>query len=222
MTDRSVERYGAVGGELFVLLDGVATALGGAPPGSGSAEEAAKYFVDYGSGLQAGLWLFGLSTIALTWRSGSLWTLMVRTERSGHFFAVVSLAGLIVGGSLSLSSTVVMASASLHPESIAGNAAFVYSLGYVLLATSGFGLAVHVMATIVSGARSGALAHWLVGTGAVAAVCLVISGVIAATSTSSMAANVGLVGFLVWCVWILGISYRLWNDNAPATQMQRT
>lgn len=220
MATRSAERYGALGGVLFVLLDGVATGMSGAPPGSGSAEEAAKYFVDNGPGLQTGLWLFALSTIALMWWFGSLWMLLVRSEHEGQFFAVVSLAGLIVGGALSLTSTVVMAAASLHPDEVAANAGFVYSLGYVLLATSGFGLAVHVMATIISGARTGALARWLVGLGGVAAVCLVVSGVIAATSTSEMAANIGLIGFVAWCVWILGISYRLWNDGGATMQNQ--
>lgn len=222
MRHNSPERYGAIGGVLFVALDGAATALSGAPPGSGSAEEAAKYFIDNGPGLQAGLWLFGLSTIALTWWFGSLWMLMVRTERSGQFFAVVSLAGLIVGGALSLSSTVVMAAASLHPGEIAESAAFVYSLGFVLLATSGFGLAVHVLAAIIAGARSGVFAHWLVGIGGLSAICLIASGVIAATSTSEMAADVGLAGFVFWCVWILGISYRLWNDSSAPAPMQRT
>lgn len=214
------ERYGAIGGMLFVLLDGAAAVAGGDPPAI-NAVSAADYFANNSAGLQAGLWLFGLSTIALTWWFGSLWTLMVRADDAGQMFAVLSMAGLVVGGALSLVSTVLMAAASLRPEAIGEHAEFVYVLGSILLAASGFGLAAHIAATIVFSSLTGVLSRWLVVLGALAAVCFCLSAVLASISTGAAASNLGLVAFVLWCVWILGISYRVWNDNSATTQPQR-
>ena len=73
MGDVKWERYGALGGVVFVALDVVVAVLGGAPPATDAGvREVATYFADKGPAIEAGLWLFGLASVALIWWSGSL------------------------------------------------------------------------------------------------------------------------------------------------------
>ena len=61
------ERYGALGGVVFVVLDVIVAVLGGEPPAMDAGQaEIAGYFADKGPALEAGLWLFGIVINLLT------------------------------------------------------------------------------------------------------------------------------------------------------------
>jgi hypothetical protein len=213
------ERYAALGGVVFVLLDVVVAVLGGEPPATDAPRrEVAGYFADKGPAIEAGLWLFGLASVALTWWFGSLWRRMVRSEGGAARLAVVSLVGLALAGALALASASVSAATALRIDE-AGDALLVFhTLSAVLLAASGFGVATHLLATSILGARTGTLAAWVVAVGVVAALGFLVSAVLGATTSGDTSSAVGLVGFALWCVWILGVSHRMWSDlRVPAS-----
>jgi len=214
MNDVRWERLGVLGGVVFVVLDLVVAGVGGEPPGgAASAQEISAYFVDHAAGLEAGLWLFGIAAVALMWWSGSLWRWMVRAEGGAARLAAVSIVGLALAGALSLTASAVWAAMALHISDVGASAPFVYSLGALMLAASGFGVATHVLAASIAGARARALPAWTVGCAVLSAAAFIVSGVLTATTTSEVAKSTGLVGFVLWCVWILATSFRMWRDS---------
>lgn len=213
MNDSRWERLGLLGGVVFVVLDAVVAVVGGEPPaGAASASEISAYFAEHAAGLEAGLWLFGIAAVALIWWSGSLWRWMVRAEGASARLAVVSVVGLVLAGALSLAASAVWAAMALHIDAVGSSAPFAYALGALMLAASGFGVATHVLATSVVGWRARALPAWVVGCGALSAAAFIVSGVLTATSTDEAAKTVGLAGFALWCLWILGVTFRLWRE----------
>lgn len=222
MNDARRERLGLIGGVLFVALDLVVAVVGGEPPsGAASSQQIHAYFVDHAAGLEAGLWLFGIAAVGLMWWSGSLWRWMVRAEGGGARLAVVSVVGLALAGALSLTGSSVWAAMALHIDDVGASTPFAYSLGALMLAASGFGVATHVLATSIVGARARALPAWVAGCGFLSAAAFIVSGVLTATSTADAAKSIGLVGFVLWCGWILAITFRMWRDCPPVPDISR-
>jgi len=216
----SRDRTAALAGVLYVGLDIVVGVMAGAPPAPAAPEgEIVAYLANHHAGLAAGLWLFGLATIPLLWWFGSLWCLMVGAEEGTPRLAVVSLAGLLLGGAMALASAVVMATLALLPASTGGVLAL-YTLAEVLLSAAGFGLAAHLFATNVLAARSRLLRRWMVLVGLVSAVAFLISAVLGALTADATSNTISLVGFVLWLAWILGVSYRMY-DRAPGSQVVR-
>ena len=216
MEDSNAERLGALGGVVFVVLDVTIGVLGGEPPATDAGRsEVAAYYADRGPALEAGLWLFGLAVVALIWWFGSLWRRMARSEDGDARLAVVSLVGLALAGALSLASSSVSAAVALRVDDVGDGLIVFHAVAVVLLAASGFGVAAHLLATSVLGARTGTLPWWVVGVGLVSAVGFLGSAVLSAAGSSDVSSAIGLVGFALWCVWILGISSRMWTDRRP-------
>lgn len=207
------ERWGVLGGVVFVVLDVAVAVLGGEPPASDAGRvEITRYLSGHGAGIEAGLWLFGLAAVALMWWMGSLWRRMVRAERGSARLAVVSLAGLTVAGSLSLAAAAILAAAGARVDDLGATVTVVHSMSVLLLAASGFGVATHLLATSVLGARTGTLPSWVVGVGVLAALLFLGSAVLTATAGGGTADAVGVLGFALWCLWILAVSAVMWRD----------
>lgn len=210
----SHERTAALAGALFVALDMVVGVMAGAPPSPGAPEdEILAYLADHRTGLAVGLWLFGLATIPLLWWFGSLWVRLVHAEAGTPRLAVVSLAGLLLGGTMALASAVMMAALGLLPTDAEG-AVTVYTLAAVLLSAAGFGLAAHLLAANVLAARGDTFTRWLVVVGLVSASAFLVSAVLGAVSNDATSNTIGLIGFVLWLVWILGVSHRMWDGDA--------
>jgi hypothetical protein len=113
----------------------------------------------------------------------------------------------------------VLATLALLPADSGGVVAL-YTLGAVLLSAAGFGLAAHLIATNILGARSRLFPNWLVVVGLISALAFLISAVLGAVSTDPTANTISLLGFVLWLAWILVVSYRM-NDLAPRPQVAR-
>jgi hypothetical protein len=208
------QRTAALAGVLYVVLDIAVGVMAGAPPSPAAPErDIVGYLADHRAGLAAGLWLFGLATISLLWWFGTLWELMVHAEAGAPRLAVVSLTGLILGGTMALASAVVMATLGLLPTAT-GGVVGLYTLAAVFLSAAGFGLAAHLMATNLLAARSDAISRWLVVVGLVSAVAFVIAAVLGAVSNDATSNTVSLVAFVLWLAWIMGVCQRMWTDEA--------
>jgi hypothetical protein len=211
--DSRSERFGALGGVVFVVLDVAVAVLGGEPPATNAGRSAvASYYADKGPAIEAGLWLFGLACVALIWWFGSLWRRMAHSEAGAARLAVVSLVGLALAGALSLASASASAAVALGVDDAGDDLLVFHALAVVLLAASGFGVAAHLLATSVLGARTGTLSWWVVGVGVLSAVGFLCSAVFGAAGSNDVSSAVGVVGFALWCVWILGVSCRMWAD----------
>lgn len=212
MNDSKWARYAAIGGVAFVVLNVIGAIIGGSPPATDDpAAKITEYFTDKGDALKAALWLGGLGSVALIWWFGSLWRRMSRAEGGAPRLAVVSLAGLVLGGAMFLSSASVNAAAALRLDDIGDGTQFFYTLSVVLLSAAGFGLGIHLLATNGLAYRSKMLPMWLVALGALAGLAFLVSGVIGSSTDGSAAMVVGLIGFVGWSVWILGVSACMWR-----------
>jgi hypothetical protein len=216
----SRERTAARAGVLYVALDIIVGVMAGTPPAPRApASEIVIYIADHRAGLAVGLWLFGLATMPLLWWFGALWAHMVHAEANTPRLAVVPLAGLLLGGTMSLASAVVLATLGLLPTNTEGVVAL-YTLAAVFLAAAGFGLASHLAATNILAARSHMLPTQLVVVGLISAVAFLTSAVLGTVSTDATSNTISLVGFVLWLVWILAVSCRM-NDRFPFPQAAR-
>lgn len=215
----SRERTAALAGVLYIALDVVVGVMAGAPPSPAAPEtEITTYIADHRTGLAVGLWLFGLATIPLLWWFGCLWVRMVRAEADTPRLAVVSLTGLLLGGTMALGSAVVMAALGLMPTDAEGVVPL-YTLAAVFLSAAGFGLAAHLIATNVLAARSSMITRWLVVVGLVSALAFLVSAVLGAQSNEATSNTISLIGFVLWLVWILGVSHGMWNSASQTRSM---
>jgi hypothetical protein len=139
---------------------------------------------------------------------------MVRAEDGSARLAVVSLAGLVLGGAMAFASAVVLASLPL----MGSEASLVplYTVGAVFLSAAGFGLAVHLLASNVVAVRGRLLGTpWCIA-GMVAAVAFLVSAVLGPLSEDATSNTLSLLGFVLWLLWILATSRRMWVAGAES------
>lgn len=218
MNDSKWARYAAIGGVAFVVLNVIGAVLSGSPPAANaSAAKIAKYYVDKGGGLKATMWLGGIGSVGLVWWFGSLWRRMSRAEAGAHRLSVVSLVGLALGGALFMASASVNASIALHPADVGEGARIFYTLSVVLLSASGFGIAIHLLATNILGLRAKMFPTWLAWLGVVAGLAFLVSAVLGSATDSSSGLAAGFVGFIGFSVWVLGVSFVIWSETPETT-----
>lgn len=209
----STSRFAALAGIGYVSLAVVLGAIEGSPPApSASTGEVTVYLAEHRTG--AGLWLFGLASVAVLWWFGELWARMSKAENGKPRLAVVSATGLVVGGTMSFASAVVLATLALieQPESVVT----LNAVAALFVTTGGFGLGAHLIATSVLAARTKILGPWLVGLGFASAVGFLAAGVLGAVLDDEVPNLVSLAGFVLWLVWIAGVSVRMWRDDEPS------
>lgn len=207
------ERLAPIGGVAFVLVDLVVAVLSGEPPATGAAPASITgYYVEHAQGVQAGLWLFGLAVILLIFWFAGLWRWMVRVEQGNPGLAVASLLGLCIAGALALASSAVWSTVALQPGSVE-DIATCHALGAMLSAAAGVGIAAHLLATNLVGIGQRSLPMWITGIGLLSAAGWIAQVVAATTSADGAYSSIGLAAFLLWCVWIVGISHRLRTDR---------
>jgi hypothetical protein len=221
MDDKKWERYAALGGVIFVIANVVSAAATGEPPAPDDPPaDIAKYFADKSGALKLSQVLGGIAAIALIWWFGSLWRRMNRAENDRPRLAIVSLIGLTFGGALFMASSSIWAAAALRSDSLGDNAPIYFTLGSVLLAASGFGLAVHLAATCALAWRTKMLPTWIAGLGMLSALGFLLAGIIGSSSDAMAGLLFGFIGFIAWSVWVLAVSFVMWSTSAaevPAT-----
>jgi hypothetical protein len=216
MDESKWERYAALGGIWFVVLNVIGAFLPGAPPSTDdSVEKIAKYFSDHSGGIEAALFLSGLGMIGLLWWFGSLWRLMATAEDGRPRMAVVALGGLTLGVAMALASGAITSAVALQHKDVAGGAKFFYILSLVLLASGGFGIVVHIAAVTFLSYRTKLFAPGINIIGLIAALLFLI-GTIGTGSDAAALGFIGLFGFLVWCLWIVLVSLHMWKRTTVA------
>ena len=217
MDDKKWEKYAALGGVLFVVANIAGAAASGEPPApDDSAAKIAEWFADKDSGILLSQALAGIGSIGLLWWAGTLWRRMSTAEGKPRL-AVVSMLGLAISGALYLTANGMLAAAALRIDELGEGSQIFFALNGVLLAAAGFFVAAHVGATSALGLRTRSLPAWLCWLGAVDALAFVVAGVIGSSSDSGASMVIGIVSFLAWSIWTVGVSVTMWRDGSPAT-----
>ena len=94
MNDRNWERWGALGGILFVVLVVISAILPGSPPmTSDSAKKIADFVVDHDDEVRWAGYIGTLAVIPFFWWLGSVWRLLRRGEGGSPRLAVMAILG---------------------------------------------------------------------------------------------------------------------------------
>jgi hypothetical protein len=201
------ERWGALGGILFVALVVASIAVSGSNPNaSDSATKILKSFQDHKHGIEVSAFLGALAALPILWWAGSLWARMRRAERGQPRLALIAVLALVFAGASQAGSGVVTSAVALELHSISASGAkffFVLSLG--LGAASSVGLAVLVLAVSVLAFRTRVFPIWLAWIGVIDAILFLVASYSIAT-TSDAFSTIGFASFILWAIWILVIS----------------
>jgi hypothetical protein len=204
-------RSAAAAGVAFVVLNIAGTFAAGSPPASdASTAKIAAYFNDHSGAIKAQLLLGGLGIAALMWWFGALWRLLSRAEGERPHLAIVAAVSLASALTLGIVNGVANATAALRagdPETTH----VLYTLSFVVIAAAGFGLAVFLTATSLVTYRGRGVPRWMSFLGFAAAVAFLVSGAGTVNDSGALSA-VGLIAFLIWCVWILAMSTVMWRE----------
>jgi hypothetical protein len=213
MDDSRWERYAAVGGIAFVVLSVVGALLPGTPPASdASAEKITRYFQDKNGSIEAGQIFLGVAVIGLVWWFGSLWRMMVRAEDGRPRMAVVALVGLGLAGALVLLSGALTSATALRINDLGATSRFFYVLSGVVIATAGFGLVAFLGAVCALNYRAGFMPAWVTYLGWLVAAGF-LAGTLGAVSDDGAFLAIGFTSYLLWCVWIAGVSLVMWRSD---------
>jgi hypothetical protein len=215
---RSWERYGALGGIVFVILVIVSIAISGSTPkSSDSATKILKYFHDNTDGIKVGAFLGGaVAAIPILWWAGSLWARLRRAEGGQARLGLIALLGLVLAGAGQVVAQGILAAVALDLKDVgATEAKFFFLLYQAIGAASSTGLAVLVLATSMVVLRTKVFPVWLGWVGVVDGILFVVSAYAIATTSDGIAAF-GFVSFIVWAIWIVILSVLMFRTPEPA------
>jgi hypothetical protein len=213
MDDSRWERYAAVGGVVFVVLNIIGALLPGAPPAADdSAAKITEYFRDHTGAIEAAQVFLGVGTIGLVWWFGSLWRMMVRAEDGRPRMAIVALLGLAAAAGLVLLSGALTSATALRIDDVGGGSRFFYVLAGVVIATAGFGIVAFLGAVCALNYRTNFMPQWITYLGWLAAAGF-LGATLGSVSDNAAFLVLGFVSFLLWCVWIIGVSVVMWRDE---------
>ena len=207
MEDRHWERWGALGGILFVVLVAITAILPGYPPKTGdSARKITDFISDNGDEIRWAATSGGLAVIALFWWLGSVWRLMRRGERGSPRLTVTAFAGAVFAAATATIGAVSLAVIPVIGTHTFANAQirYFYILSTDIAVATLFGAAIFVIAFSVLIIRTRILPPIMGWLGLiVAALGIIGSPVVSSTrDTFFYLAFAGFVAFLVWVVII--------------------
>ena len=223
--DRNWERWGALGGILFVLLVAITAILPGNPPKTGdSAAKIADFIGDNGNKIRWAATTGGLAVIALFWWLGSVWRLMRRGEGGSPRLTVTAIAGAVFAAAMATIGAVSLAVIPVIGTHTFGNPQirYFYILSSNIAVATMFGAAAFVGAFSLLIIRRRVLPPILGWLGLVVAVLGVVGGPVVSSTRDTFfyLAFAGFVAFLAWVVIVSIVMFVQADDTrevgAPA------
>ena len=207
MDDSKWERWGALGGILFVILVVVSALLPGDPPKTGdSTAEMAKFIADKGDQLRVAGYLGAVAIVPFFWFLGSLWRFLRRDEGGAPRLAVMAALGGVFAVTVGAIGGIVLALLPMVRSSLTpGLLRILYILSSNIAFMALFGIATLLVSASLVIIRSRGMPVWLGYFGVLAAVVALI-GAGATVSTNDTLFTFGFVGFLLASLWILILS----------------
>ena len=215
------ERYGALGGILFVVVVIASIAVAGSTPkSSDSAAKILQSFQDHKDGIKVSAFLGGLAAVPILWWAGSLYARMRRAEGGAPRLALIAVLGLVLGGAAQAGMAAVDATVVLTIKTISPSGAkFFFVLGQGFSAAGSVGLAVLVLAVSVLAFRTRVFPIWLAWIGIVDAIAFLVASYSVATTSDAISA-LSFAAFIIWAIWIIATSVIMFRAKEPAPAIQ--
>ena len=207
MDDSKWERWGALGGILFVVLVLIGGFLPGNPPKTGdSTADMVKFVADKGDEIRIGGYLGAIAVIPFFWFLASLWRLLRRDEGGAPRLAVVAALGGALAATAGTIGGIILAVLPMARSSLTpGLLRTLYILSANVAFSSLFGIAALVLGASIVFIRTRGMPVWLGYFGILAAlVALIGAGV--TVSTNDTLYTLGFIGFLLAALWVLILS----------------
>ena len=213
---RKWERYGALGGILFVVVVIASIVVSGSTPkSSDSAAKILKSFQDHKDGIKVSAFIGGLAAVPILWWAGSLYARMRRAEDGQPRLALIAVLGLVLGGAAQVGMAAVDATVVLTIKTIgASGAKFFFVLGQGFAAAGSVGLAVLVLAVSVLAFRTRVFPIWLAWVGIIDAIAFLVASYSVATTDDAIGAF-GFASFIIWAIWIIVTSVIMFRGKEP-------
>ncbi len=209
MDDSKWERWGGLGGILFVVLIAVSAFLPGSPPKtSDSATKIAKFVGDNGDALRWASFLGAIGTIGLFWFLGSVWRVLRRAEGGNPRLAVMAVLGATFAAVMGAIGAIMLAAVAIVGVGGAGGNTgirFFYILSTNLGIGTVVGIAVFVAACSAVILRTGVFPKWLGWVGALIALVAALASASTASTRDEYFA-LGFVTFAAFTLWLLVVS----------------
>ena len=161
MEDSKWEKFAALGGVAFVVLNVVGAVGTGSPPDPGKPDQVAKWFNDHAGAIKLSQFLGVLSVIALLWWFGSLWRKMAIAEGGRYRLSILAALGLVFSGTMLMAANATLSATALRVDDLQSGATIFYTLSNVLLASAGAGIVTFLTATSVLTLRAKMLPSWM-------------------------------------------------------------
>jgi hypothetical protein len=221
MDDRNWERWGALGGILFVVLVAITAILPGSPPKTGdSARKIADFINDNGDEIRWAATTGGLAVIALFWWLGSVWRLMRQGEGGSPRLTVTALAGAVFAavmatiGAVSLAVIPVIGTHAFERSQIR----YFYILSTNIAVATMFGAAVFVGAFSLLIVRRHVLPPIIGWLGLIVALLGIVGGPVV-SSTRDAFFYVAFAGFVSFLVWVVIVSILMFVSGHGASEI---
>ena len=215
MDDAKWEKYAALGGLAFVVLNIAGSAGTGAPPDPDKAEKVTEWFHDHAGAIELSQFLGVLSVIALLWWFGSLWRKMAAAEGGRHRLSIIAALGLVFSGAMFMVANAMLSATALRLDDAEGASTIFYTLCGVLLSSAGAGIVTFLVAVALLALRTKMLPAWMAYLGLLSAALFLVA-TIGSASDATAFMLFGFLGFITWCIWTLAVSFELWKRPASA------
>ena len=222
MNDRNWERWGALGGILFVVLVAITAILPGYPPKTGdSARKIADFINDNGDEIRWAATSGGLAVIALFWWLGSVWRLMRRAEGGSPRLTVTAFAGAVFAAGTATIGAVSLAVIPVIGTHTFANAQirYFYILSTDIAVATMFGAAIFVIAFSVLIIRTHVLPPIMGWLGLIVAV-LGIIGAPVVSSTRDTFFYLAFAGFVAFLAWVVIVSIIMFVQGGDADDVE--
>ncbi|HXY94293.1 MAG TPA: hypothetical protein VEP49_17575 [Acidimicrobiia bacterium] len=198
------ERYGALGGIVFVVLVVVSIFVPGSTPmASDSPAKILKYFHDHQDAIKVASFVGVLASVPILLWAGSLWARLHRAGDRQFRLGLIAVLGLLLGGAGNLTQTATTAAVALELKNVGPTEAkFFFVLGQGFSSAGAIGLAVLVLATSMAVFRFQAFPKWVGWIGVLDGVLFLIASYSIATTGDAIGAF-GFASFIVWAIWLL-------------------
>ena len=213
-------RLGGLAGLSFVAIVGLVNIIlgsSGMPRAGASRAEVQTYFTDHGDTVALACSLATLVWLCLAvFGAGLVARLRQQSPERVESWPLLGLGGVIMQNALFagvVGTQVVLGTADLSGD----NLWLVWQLHNALFTLNGTSLAIILLAFSVGGLRAGLIRRWHAGVGLTAATILQISSMTTPFHEDSEAlATIGLLGFVLWLVWVTTYSLVLLRRTPSA------
>lgn len=215
-------RSGGAAGIVYVLAAAIAPTLTGQPPGADATNEAVQqFFIDHRGAVVAQAWLYALATVFIFWFALAV-RRVLETSPPGRNLGDLFFVGTVAVAALSFVSMSIRIVAAGSADELSPSAvrAIGADFSLVLLALSGFIVAISAIAYAACVIQQGVLPRWTAWLAIIAAAVNLAGTASVFVTDGPLSVEGGLTtlsSVVVIAVWYLGTSISLFSTREVRT-----